>query len=112
VNRIDRLYALVEELRAVSPRPLSARRLAERFEVSTRTIERDLSARRSYVGQRTGRFRWQTGDGHPIKGGVIDTGGNLLVALMTTPTGLTFAHLIDPHGNHIGVYTPHEGAEL
>ena len=44
MNRTDRLYALVEELRAVAPRPLSARRLAQRFEVSTRTIERDLSA--------------------------------------------------------------------
>lgn len=44
MNRTDRLYAIVEELRAVSPRPLSARRLAERFEVATRTIERDLSA--------------------------------------------------------------------
>ncbi|MFZ4896465.1 helix-turn-helix transcriptional regulator [Plantibacter sp. Mn2098] len=44
MNRTDRLYALVEELRAVAPRPLSARRLAERFEVSNRTIERDLSA--------------------------------------------------------------------
>ncbi|PVZ95686.1 helix-turn-helix transcriptional regulator [Amnibacterium flavum] len=44
MNRTDRLYALVEELRAVSPRPRSARRLAERFEVSVRTIERDVAA--------------------------------------------------------------------
>ena len=44
MNRTDRLYALVEELRAVAPRPRSARRLADRFEVSTRTIERDLAA--------------------------------------------------------------------
>jgi predicted DNA-binding transcriptional regulator YafY len=44
VNRTDRLYALVEELRAVSPRPRSARWLARRFEVSARTIERDISA--------------------------------------------------------------------
>jgi predicted DNA-binding transcriptional regulator YafY len=44
VNRTDRLYALVEELRAVAPRPRSARWLAGRFEVSTRTIERDVSA--------------------------------------------------------------------
>lgn len=44
MNRTDRLYALVEELRAVAPLPRSARRLAEQFEVSTRTIERDLSA--------------------------------------------------------------------
>jgi predicted DNA-binding transcriptional regulator YafY len=44
VNRTDRLYALVEELRAVAPRPRSARWLADRFEVSVRTVERDISA--------------------------------------------------------------------
>ena len=44
VNRTDRLYALVEELRARAPRPSPARALAERFEVSVRTIERDLGA--------------------------------------------------------------------
>lgn len=44
MNRTDRLYALVEELRAVSPRPRSARWLARRFEVSVRTIERDIAA--------------------------------------------------------------------
>lgn len=44
VNRTDRLYALVEDLRAISPRCRSARQLAERFEVSVRTIERDIAA--------------------------------------------------------------------
>jgi predicted DNA-binding transcriptional regulator YafY len=44
VNRTDRLYALVEELRAVSPRSRSARWLASRYEVSVRTIERDINA--------------------------------------------------------------------
>jgi predicted DNA-binding transcriptional regulator YafY len=44
VNRTDRLYALVEELRAVAPRPRSARWLAGRFEVSARTVERDIGA--------------------------------------------------------------------
>jgi predicted DNA-binding transcriptional regulator YafY len=44
VNRTDRLYALVEELRAVAPRPRSARWLAARFEVSARTVERDIGA--------------------------------------------------------------------
>ncbi len=44
VNRTDRLYALVEELRGVAPGSRSSRWLAERFEVSGRTIERDLSA--------------------------------------------------------------------
>ncbi|MEV7043077.1 YafY family protein [Amycolatopsis sp. NPDC051061] len=44
MNRTDRLYALVEELRAIAPRPRSARWLADRFEVSARTIERDIGA--------------------------------------------------------------------
>ena len=44
MNRTDRLYAVVEELRAVSPRPRSATWLAGRFEVCTRTVERDISA--------------------------------------------------------------------
>ncbi|HET6954032.1 MAG TPA: WYL domain-containing protein [Acidimicrobiales bacterium] len=44
MNRTDRLYALVEELRAVAPRPRTARHLAARFEVSVRTVERDLGA--------------------------------------------------------------------
>jgi predicted DNA-binding transcriptional regulator YafY len=44
VNRTDRLYALVERLRAVAPGARTAKELAERFEVSVRTIERDISA--------------------------------------------------------------------
>lgn len=44
MNRTDRLYAIVEELRGRAPDWMSAPSLAERFEVSTRTIERDLSA--------------------------------------------------------------------
>ncbi|MER7080933.1 helix-turn-helix transcriptional regulator, partial [Saccharopolyspora kobensis] len=44
MNRTARLYALVEELRAVAPRPLTVAVLAARFEVSTRTVQRDLQA--------------------------------------------------------------------
>ncbi|MER7543363.1 YafY family protein [Spirillospora sp. NPDC127506] len=44
MNRTDRLYALVEELRACAPRRLAARELAARYEVSVRTVERDISA--------------------------------------------------------------------
>ena len=40
MNRTDRMYALVEELRAAGPRGRTARRLAAQFEVSVRTIER------------------------------------------------------------------------
>ncbi|MFE9404124.1 helix-turn-helix transcriptional regulator [Streptomyces sp. NPDC006530] len=42
MNRTARLYALVEELRAAVPRPLTVAVLAGRFEVSTRTVQRDL----------------------------------------------------------------------
>jgi len=44
VNRTDRLYALVEELRRAAPGARSARALAEHFEVSVRTVERDIGA--------------------------------------------------------------------
>lgn len=44
MNRTDRLYALVEELRASAPRRRTARELAGRYEVSVRTIERDIGA--------------------------------------------------------------------
>ncbi|MEU4388353.1 WYL domain-containing protein [Promicromonospora sp. NPDC023805] len=44
MNRTSRLYALVEELRAAAPRALTVARLAMRFEVSSRTVQRDLQA--------------------------------------------------------------------
>ncbi len=44
MNRTDRLYALVEDLRAHAPRTVRAQDMAARFEVSVRTIERDLLA--------------------------------------------------------------------
>lgn len=44
MNRTDRLYAIVEDLRAIAPRIRSARHLAAKYEVSVGTIEPDLSA--------------------------------------------------------------------
>ncbi|MFF9815045.1 helix-turn-helix transcriptional regulator [Streptomyces sp. NPDC014006] len=44
MNRTARLYALVEELRAAAPRPVTVSALAGRFEVSARTVQRDLQA--------------------------------------------------------------------
>ncbi|GAA0306592.1 YafY family protein [Streptomyces polychromogenes] len=44
MDRTTRLYALVEELRASAPRPRTVAALAARFEVSTRTVQRDLQA--------------------------------------------------------------------
>ncbi|MGZ8179543.1 helix-turn-helix transcriptional regulator [Williamsia sp. SKLECPSW1] len=43
MKRAERLYALVDLLRAAR-RPLSASRLSAEFEVSTRTIERDIQS--------------------------------------------------------------------
>lgn len=44
MRRTDRLYALVEELRARAPRPISRNELADRLEVTPRTVERDILA--------------------------------------------------------------------
>lgn len=44
MNRTDRLYALREELRRAGPRGRTADQLASTFEVSSRTIKRDISA--------------------------------------------------------------------
>jgi predicted DNA-binding transcriptional regulator YafY len=71
VNRTDRLYALVEELRAVAPRPRSASWLARRFEVSVRTVERDLDALRQ--------------SGLPIRADAGRTGGYSLDRDRTLP---------------------------
>lgn len=44
MNRTDRLYAIVEELRTSATTSRTARQLADTYEVSTRTIERDVLA--------------------------------------------------------------------
>lgn len=44
MKRAERLYALVDHLRARSPRTASATALAKAFEVTPRTIERDILA--------------------------------------------------------------------
>jgi predicted enzyme related to lactoylglutathione lyase len=38
--------------------------------------------------------------------GVEQLGGKVLVAATEAPTGLVYAHVTDPAGNHIGVWTP------
>ncbi len=46
VNRTDRLQAVIEALRSAAPEKLTSTELASRFEVTARTIERDLSSLR------------------------------------------------------------------
>ena len=47
MNRLERLYAINEHIRRHRDRPVSAARLARQFEVTRRTIERDLAALRA-----------------------------------------------------------------
>lgn len=47
MNRLERLYAITEELRRYAPASRSAQALADRFGVARRTIERDLAALRA-----------------------------------------------------------------
>lgn len=44
MNRTERLYGIVEELRVAGPAGRTSTRLADRFGVSTRTIKRDITA--------------------------------------------------------------------
>jgi len=72
VNRLERLYAINEELRRRAPVPVSAARLAEEFGVTRRTIERDLESLRAAgvpvdadVG-RTGGYRLSAVSGRAV----------------------------------------------
>lgn len=47
MNRLERLYAITEEIRRRAPNPVSASALAEEFGVTRRTVERDLASLRS-----------------------------------------------------------------
>ncbi|MEV6631048.1 VOC family protein [Actinoplanes sp. NPDC051470] len=40
---------------------------------------------------------------------VEEAGGKVVVPLTTTPSGLTWAHVLDPDGNRFGFFTPPAG---
>jgi predicted DNA-binding transcriptional regulator YafY len=79
MNRTDRLYAIVEELRANGRRGRTAAWLARRFEVSSRTIKRDIAALQSA--------------GTPITGQDGRGGGYQLSADVLQPVTLTSAEV-------------------
>lgn len=59
MNRTDRLYAIREDLRRAGPRGRTAEQLATTFEISVRTVKRDISALQQGgfpVWARTGRL--------------------------------------------------------
>ena len=94
MNRTDRLYALGEELRRRGRRGVTAADLAERFEVSVRTIKRDVSAL-----QQSGMPIWaQAGVG----GGYFLASGADLPPINFTPTqaaAVAFALAALPDGS-------------
>lgn len=77
VNRLERLYAINEEIRRRAPQPVSAAVLADKFEVSTRTVERDLAALRS-AGVPLYAERGRTGGQRSI-----DESGQVVLTLST-----------------------------
>lgn len=95
MNRTDRLYALVEELRAGAPSSRTAKEMADRFEVSTRTIERDILALqeagvpiRGAAGRRGGYFIDPEGTLPPINFTPTEA---LAVAIALADDGSPFA---------------------
>lgn len=65
MNRTDRLHAIIDDLRRAGVRGRTSSQLAERFEVTVRTIKRDIDAL-----QQAGHPIWATGG--PGGGYVLD----------------------------------------
>jgi predicted DNA-binding transcriptional regulator YafY len=78
MTRLERLYAIAERLRRSGSRPLSAARLAREFEVSRRTIERDLAALRG-AGVPLYADRGRRGGQH-----TLDRTGTVVLTLSTS----------------------------
>ena len=91
MNRTDRLYAIVEELRAAGSRGRTAAALAGTFEVATRTVKRDVSAL-----QQAGVQIWATGG--PGGGYVLDAAATLPPITFTAAeaTALALALAVQP----------------
>lgn len=87
MNRTDRLYAIVETLRAAAPGGRTGAWLGERFEVSARTIKRDISAL-----QQGGEPIW--GEGGPGGGYVLDASATLPPVTFTEAEAIALAILL------------------
>ena len=81
MNSTHRLYAITEQLRLAGPAGRTAQQLADRFEVSVRTVKRDVAAL-----QQAGALVWaQPGPG----GGYVLDGGSSL-----PPVNITAAEAV------------------
>ncbi|MDC7122550.1 WYL domain-containing protein [Cellulomonas fimi] len=97
MNRTDRLYAIAEELRRVGPRGTTSARLARLFEVTTRTVKRDVSA----LQQAGLAVVAQAGAG----GGYVLVGATLPPVALTPAQAVALALAVDalPPGSPFGV---------
>lgn len=97
MNRTDRLYAMAEELRRVGPRGTTSARLARLFEVTTRTVKRDVSA----LQQAGLPVVAQAGAG----GGYVLVGATLPPVALTPAQAVALALAVDalPPGSPFGV---------
>lgn len=97
MNRTDRLYAMAEELRRVGPRGTTSARLARLFEVTTRTVKRDVSA----LQQAGLPVVAQAGAG----GGYVLVGATLPPVALTPAQAVALALAVDalPAGSPFGV---------
>lgn len=90
MNRTDRLYAIREDLRRAGPRGRTAEQLATAFEISVRTVKRDISALQQGgfpVWERTGR----------IGGYVVDSAATLSPVNFTAAEASALAAAIAAH---------------
>ncbi|MEU8109088.1 WYL domain-containing protein [Nonomuraea muscovyensis] len=90
MNRTDRLYAIREDLRRAGPRGRTAEQLATTFEISVRTVKRDISALQQGgfpVWARTGR----------IGGYVVDRAATLPPVNFTAAEASALAAAIAAH---------------
>lgn len=90
MNRTDRLYAIREDLRRAGPRGRTAEQLAVAFEISVRTVKRDISALQQAgfpIWARTGR----------IGGYVVDPAATLPPVNFTAAEAAALAAAIAAH---------------
>ncbi|WP_017587905.1 helix-turn-helix transcriptional regulator [Nocardiopsis ganjiahuensis] len=118
MNRTDRLYAIREELRRAGPRGRTAQQLAGIFEVSVRTVKRDVSALQQ--GGFPVRARTGPGGGYVVDPAATLPPVNFTVAEVSGLAAAVSAHRGQPYDGQaraaltkvLGVMEPQAGRRV